>query len=71
VLLTHGDYYMHLADLSAYIQTQEWVSALYTQPDAWVRKAIFNVGHSGTFSSDHTIAESAAAIWQAKPCPVE
>ena len=34
VLLTHGDYYRHLADLSAYIQTQEQVSVLYTQPEA-------------------------------------
>jgi starch phosphorylase len=71
VLLPHGDYYMHLADLSAYVQTQERVSALYAQPDAWVRKAILNVGHSGKFSSDRTIVEYAADIWQAKPCPVE
>jgi starch phosphorylase len=71
VLLTHGDYYRHLADLSAYIQTQEQVSALYTQPKAWVHKAILTVGHSSKFSSDRTIAEYAADIWQAKPCPVE
>jgi starch phosphorylase len=58
-------------DLSAYIRTQEQVSALYTQPEAWVRKAILNVGHSGKFSSDRTIAEYAADIWQARPCPVE
>ena len=71
VLLPHGDYYRHLADLSAYVQTQEQVSALYQQPDAWVRQAILNVGYSGKFSSDRTIAEYAADIWQAKPCPVE
>jgi glycogen phosphorylase len=71
VLLTHGDYYRPLADLSAYIQTQEQISALFTQPEAWVRKAILNVGHSGKFSSDCTIPEYAADIWQAKPCPVE
>jgi glucan phosphorylase len=71
VLLTHGDYYMHLADLSAYVQSQEQVGALYTQPDAWAHKAILNVGHSGRFSSDYTIAAYAADIWQAKPCPVE
>jgi glycogen phosphorylase len=71
VLLTHGDYYMHLADLAAYVQTQEQVAALYTQPDAWAHRAILNVGHAGKFSSDRTIAEYAAAIWQARPCPVE
>jgi starch phosphorylase len=71
MLLTRGDYYMHLADLSAYVQTQEKVGALYTRPDAWARQAIVNVGHSGKFSSDRTIADYAAEIWQAKPCPVE
>src|SRR5262249_18964948 len=33
VLLTPGDYYRHLADLSAYVETQAQVSTLYTQPD--------------------------------------
>jgi glycogen phosphorylase len=70
MLLTQGDYYMHLADLSAYVQAQEQVSALYQQPEAWARKAIVNVGHAGKFSSDRTIAEYAGDIWQVKPCPV-
>ena len=69
-LLTNGDYCRHLADLSAYVQTQEQVGALYQPPDAWARKAILNGGHSGKFSSDRTIAEYATEIWQAKPCPV-
>jgi starch phosphorylase len=69
-LLTHGDHYMHLADLTAYVQTQEKVGALYADPDAWARKAILNVAGSGKFSSDRTIAEYAAEIWKAAPCPV-
>jgi starch phosphorylase len=69
-LLTKGDFYMHLADLTAYVNTQERVSRLYADPDAWVRKAIVNVGCSGKFSSDRTIAEYAADIWNAEPCPV-
>ena len=70
-LLTHGDHYMHLADLTSYVKTQEQAGALYRQPDAWARKAIVNVGHSGKFSSDRTIAEYARGIWTAEPCPVE
>src|SRR5262249_9008781 len=50
-LLTRGDFYMHLADLTAYAQTQARVGALYADPDAWSRKAILNVAHSGKFSS--------------------
>src|SRR5215831_1781898 len=70
VLLTHGDYYRHLADLSAYVETQAKVSILYTQPEARARKAILNVGHSGKFSSDRTITEYASDIWQVGPCAV-
>jgi starch phosphorylase len=70
VLLTHGDHYLHLADLSAYAHTQEKVGELYRRPEEWARKAILNVGHSGKFSSDRTIAEYAADIWQVKPCSV-
>ena len=33
-------------------------------------KALLNVAASGQFSSDRTIAEYAAAIWHAQPCPV-
>ena len=61
---------MHLADLASYVKTQEQAGALYRQPDAWARKAILNVGHSGKFSSDRTIAEYARDIWGAEPCPV-
>ena len=70
-LLTHGDRYMHLADLTAYVRTQERVAALYADPEAWARKAILNVAHSGRFSSDRTIAEYAADIWDTEPCPVD
>ncbi len=70
LLLTHGDYYRHLADLAAYVQTHERVGVLYQHPEAWAHKAILNVGHAGKFSSDRTIAEYAADIWQVKPCPV-
>jgi starch phosphorylase len=69
ILLT-TDFYMHLADLTSYVQAHEKLGALYADQDAWARKAILNVAGSGKFSSDRTIAEYAAAIWEVKPCPV-
>jgi starch phosphorylase len=69
-LLTGGDYYMHLADLSSYCQAQEAVGALYANPGEWARKAILNIASSGKFSSDRTIAEYAGEIWKVEPCPV-
>jgi len=69
-LLEKGDYYMHLADLKAYAETQERVGQLYLKPDLWTRKAILNVASSGKFSSDRTIEEYARDIWGAKPCRV-
>jgi starch phosphorylase len=70
VLLTHGDYYMHLADLQAYLEADRRLVELYADPDAWARKAVLNVAGSGKFSSDRTIAEYATSIWNAEPCPV-
>jgi starch phosphorylase len=70
VLLTNGDYYMHLADLTAYAQAQARVGSLYLDPEGWARKAIMNVACSGKFSSDRSISEYAADIWDAEPCPV-
>ncbi len=70
-LLPRGDHYMHLADLAAYLKTQGEVGSLYLDPDAWTRRAILNVAHSGKFSSDRTIAEYASDIWGAQSCHVD
>jgi starch phosphorylase len=70
VLLDRGDFYMHLADLTAYTQAQTRAGALFQDTDAWVRKAILNVACSGKFSSDRTIREYAEDIWMVKSCPV-
>jgi starch phosphorylase len=69
-LLTGGDHYMHLADLTSYCQAQERLGALYADPGEWARKTILNVASSGKFSSDRTIAEYTSEIWKVNPCPV-
>ena len=61
---------MHLADLESYLDADEKLRELYADRDEWARKAILNIAGSGKFSSDRTIAQYAAEIWNAKPCPV-
>ena len=70
MLLTHGDHYLHLADLNSYLTADAQLTALYADSDQWARKAILNVAGSGRFSSDRTIAEYAAEIWNVKPCAI-
>ena len=62
---------MHLADLRSYLEADERLCELYTDPLAWTRKTVLNVAGSGKFSSDRTIADYAKDIWNAAPCPVE
>jgi len=70
-LLDYGDFFMHLADLKAYAETQTRVGTLYQDKDAWAKKAIVNVACSGKFSSDRTILEYAREIWGAVPVVLE
>jgi starch phosphorylase len=69
-LLSDGDFYMHLADLTSYLGADQQLTKLYAHPDQWAEKAILNVAGSGKFSSDRTIAEYAADIWKLEPCPI-
>ncbi len=69
-LLTHGDYFKHLADLKSYLEADQRLRNSYVEPNAWRRKTVLNVAASGKFSSDRTIAEYAAGIWKVEPCPV-
>ncbi len=69
-LLTHGDTYMHLADLGSYLAADKRMWDLYAKPDAWTKTAVLNVAGSGKISSDRTIGEYASEVWGAKPCRV-
>jgi glycogen phosphorylase len=68
--LMRQDHYMHLADLTSYLEADRQLLELYADPQEWTRKAILNIASSGQFSSDRAIAEYAGEIWGAKPCPV-
>ena len=69
-LLTRGDYYMHLADLGAYLEADRRLCELYARPQEWARTAALNVAASGKFSSDGTIREYATEIWGVSACPI-
>jgi starch phosphorylase len=61
---------MHLGDLKSYLDADQRLRQLYEDADAWTGRAILNVAGSGKFSSDRTIAEYAADIWNVAPCRV-
>ncbi len=69
--LMYQDEYLLLADYQAYVDCQERVSKAYLDQEQWLKMSIFNVARMGKFSSDRTISEYAAEIWNVKPVPVE
>ena len=46
-LLTHGDQFMHLADLTSYLRADGALCALYRKPDDWAHKVILNIAALG------------------------
>ncbi|WP_145521687.1 glycogen phosphorylase [Yersinia aldovae] len=66
-LVNLGDHYQLLADYRSYVDTQDKVDELYSNPDKWTRKAALNITNMGYFSSDRTIQEYADEIWHIKP----
>jgi glycogen phosphorylase len=70
-LLTHGDRFMHLADLTSYLHADAKLCYLHRKPNEWTEKVVLNLAGSGKFSSDRTIAQYAQEIWGVKPCPVK
>jgi glycogen phosphorylase len=68
-LLTGGDDYMHLADLKSYLEADQRLLELYSDPDGWARKVILNIASSGKFSGDRVIGEYGSGIWNVEPCP--
>lgn len=69
-LLKGNDYYLHLADLSAYVETQSSIARAYQDQQGWAAKAVHNIARSGRFSSDRTVSEYASEIWNVRPCPI-
>ncbi len=69
--LLHQDPYMVLADFQSFVDCQEKVSQAYGDTERWTRMSILNTARSGKFSSDRTIREYCAQIWDAGAVPIE
>ena len=69
-LLTHGDYFLVLADFDAYVECQAQIAQAFEDQERWAKMCILNIANSGKFSTDRTISEYAQEIWDIHPCPV-
>ncbi len=66
---THNphDPWMTVADLPAYLDAQEAVSAAWADTARWTRMSIMNTAFSGRFSTDRTMRDYNRDIWKLKP----
>jgi starch phosphorylase len=60
------DQWLTIADMRSYIDAQQDVNAQYKDQQAWNRMSIINTASSGWFSSDRTISQYAADIWDVR-----
>jgi starch phosphorylase len=70
-LLTHNDEFFVLKDFKAYLQAQKRIQELYSDQKKWLSMCITNTAYSGFFSSDRTINEYSAGIWDLKPAVIK
>ena len=70
-LIQGNDEFFILKDFNAYIDAHEEIYARYADRTGWLRSMAMNIANSGRFSSDRTIDEYAAEIWNIKPCKIQ
>jgi starch phosphorylase len=68
--LRESDPYLIAADFDAYVAAQDAAAAVYQDPAAWGKMVVANIAGAGKFSSDRTIREYAADIWNVRPVPI-
>jgi starch phosphorylase len=68
-LINRGDRFFHVADLPQYIDINEKIDADFQDTAKWRRMSILNTARSHKFSSDRTIKEYSADIWNLNRFP--
>jgi starch phosphorylase len=68
--LLFRDDYLLLVDYASYIQVQEQAAQAYRDTAAWSRMSILNSARCGFFSSDRSMRQYCADIWQVSPVKV-
>ena len=62
-----ADLWMTAADFRSFIDAQELAAQAYRDQERWTRMSILNTAASGRFSTDRTMQDYNAEIWQAEP----
>nr|VZI36973.1 unnamed protein product [Spirometra erinaceieuropaei] len=65
--MMYGDRFMVCADFDDYARAQAEVDVAYEDEMRWARMMLFNIAGSGKFSSDRSIRDYAANIWNVEP----
>jgi len=63
------DPWMVAADFASYVAAQEEAAAVYRDHERWITMSILNTAASGRFSTDRTMTEYNADIWQLDTVP--
>jgi starch phosphorylase len=62
-----ADLWMTAADFRSFVDAQELAAQAYRDQERWTRMSILNTAASGRFSTDRTMQDYNAEIWQAEP----